>query len=178
MAEKIDAKHDVKHDVNYKHIVRVVDVDLPGNKPIKVALTGIKGIGVNFADSVCKIAHIDGNAKAGSLNDEQLNKLNDIVGTPSKYGFPKWMYNHRRDFDTGEDKHMLTGTLTFTVDNDLKRLKKIKSRKGLRHQAGLPVRGQRTKAHFRKHKGKVVGVAKKKTAPAAKSEGKKDSGKK
>ena len=56
--------------------------------------------------------------------------------------------------------HLLTGNLTFYKENDIKRMKKIKSLKGMRHQKGLPVRGQRTKSHFRKNKGKVVGVAK------------------
>ena len=44
---------------------------------------------------------------------------------------------------------------------DLRRLKKIKSNRGLRHQWGLPVRGQRTKSNFRRSKGKAVGVKRK-----------------
>jgi len=160
MAEKTDA--------NFKHIVRIANVDLPGNKPIRIALTNIKGIGTNFADTMCKIAHIDLRTKAGNLTTEQVDKLNRIIEAPNKIGFPDWMLNRRRDLDTNETKHVITGTLIFLQDNDLKRLKKTKTLKGVRHQAGLPVRGQRTKAHFRKHKGKVVGVAKKKEAPSKK----------
>ena len=70
--------------------------------------------------------------------------------------------NRRRDYDTGEDKHLLIGTLQFSKDNDIKRLKKIKALRGMRHQKGLPVRGQRTKSNFRRNKGKVIGVKKKK----------------
>ncbi|MFA6460961.1 MAG: 30S ribosomal protein S13 [Candidatus Woesearchaeota archaeon] len=155
-------------DANFKHIVRIANVDLPGNKPVRVALRNIKGIGLNFADTMCKLAHIDLKTRAGYLTNEQVEHLNRIIGAPDKSGIPEWMFNRRRDIDTNETKHVLTGTLTFLQDNDLKRLKKTKTLKGVRHQAGLPVRGQRTKAHFRKHKGKVVGVSKKKDAPKAK----------
>ena len=56
----------------------------------------------------------------------------------------------------------MTGTtLSFTQDNDIKMMKKIKSYKGVRHILGQPVRGQRTKSNFRKNKGKVLGVKRK-----------------
>ena len=73
------------------------------------------------------------------------------------------MINRKNDYETGEDKHLLAGTLNFVQDNDLKRLKKIKTLRGIRHQRKLPVRGQRTRSNFRKGKGKVVGVKKKGT---------------
>lgn len=152
---------------NFKHIVRIANVDIPGEKSIRYALTKIKGIGVNFSDAVCLISSIDKSIKAGNLSDKQIEKLNQVVNNPQSHGMPSWMLNRRKDYETGEDKHLLTGTLNFIQDNDLKRLKKIKSLRGIRHQAGQPVRGQRTKSHFRKNKGKVVGVAKKKIAPAA-----------
>ncbi|MBI2668261.1 30S ribosomal protein S13 [Candidatus Woesearchaeota archaeon] len=156
---------------SFKHIVRIANVDLPGQKQIHLALTGIKGLGINFADSVCLTAGIDKTTKTGTLNDEQIKKLNEIVNNPAKYNFPPWMLNRRKDYDTGADTHFLTGTLTFTVDNDIKRQKKIKSYVGVRHIHGQPVRGQRTRSNFRKNKGKVVGVVKKKeTAPAAAEE--------
>jgi small subunit ribosomal protein S13 len=155
-------------DANFKHIVRIANVDVPGTKPILVALTKIKGIGINFADTVCKLAHVDPKTKTGNLSNEQVEKLNSVINAPEKSGIPTWMFNRQRDYDTNETKHLITGTLTFVHDNDLKRLKKTKSLRGVRHMAGLPVRGQRTKAHFRKHKGKVVGVSKKKEAPAKK----------
>jgi len=72
------------------------------------------------------------------------------------------MLNRRKDYETGEDKHLLSSDLAFTKDNDIKMLKKIKSYKGMRHAFGLPVRGQRTRSNFRRNKGKVTGVQKKK----------------
>jgi len=71
------------------------------------------------------------------------------------------MLNRRKDYEDGTDKHIILGDLKFTKDNDIKRMKKIKSNKGYRHAWGLPVRGQRTKSNFRKNKGKVTGVKKK-----------------
>ncbi len=159
---------------NFRHIVRVANVDLPGDRPIRVALTNIKGIGINFADVVCVIAGVNKGEKTGMLSETETKKLNDIVQNPGQYGIPSWFFNRRKDYDSGQDMHLLTGTIGFVIDNDLKRLKRIKTLRGVRHQRGLPVRGQRTKSHFRKNKGKVVGVAKKKVAPAA-AEGKKES---
>lgn len=152
---------------NFKYIVRVANVDIQGNRPIRIALTQIKGIGINLADIICICAGIDKTHKAGDLSDEQVKKLNQVVDNLPAQGVPTWIFNRRRDYDTGKDMHLFTGNISFYRENDIKRLKKIKSNKGLRHSRGLPVRGQRTKSHFRKNKGKVVGVAKKKAAPAA-----------
>lgn len=159
----------------FKYIVRIANVDIPGDQPTRYALTKIKGIGINFADVVCTIAGVSRGEKAGNLADSDIKKLNEVVGKPAEHGIPSWFFNRRKDYDTGEDLHILTGTISFVIDNDLKRLKKIKTLRGMRHQKGLPVRGQRTKSHFRKNKGKVVGVSKKKLAPA--TEGNKEGGK-
>ena len=73
---------------------------------------------------------------------------------------PDFMKNRRRDMDTGETKHLSTNNLDLRKEFDIKRLKKIRSYRGLRHAKGLPVRGQRTKSHFRTRgkKNKAVGV--------------------
>ncbi|MDD5650977.1 MAG: 30S ribosomal protein S13, partial [Candidatus Nanoarchaeia archaeon] len=74
--------------------------------------------------------------------------------------------NRRKDPETGEDQHVISTDLKMKKDFDIKMMRKMKSYKGMRHSFGLPVRGQRTRAHFRH--GKSLGVAKKKVAPAAK----------
>ena len=163
---------------NFKHIVRVANVDIQGNKLLRIALTEIKGIGINLADIICITAGIERTEKAGNLSEEQVKKLNQVVENLAAHGLPAWLFNRRRDYDTGADIHLLTGNISFYRENDIKRMKKIKSLKGIRHGKGLPVRGQRTKSHFRTNKGKVVGVAKKKVAPATAEGGKKDAGKK
>lgn len=156
-----------KQNPNFKHIIRVANVDLPGEKKIRFALTKIKGIGINLADAVCGVANVNRHAKAGNLESKEIEALNKIVSNPLANGLPAWVLNRRKDYESGEDKHLFTGTLNFVQENDLKRLKKIKSLRGMRHQKGLPVRGQRTRSNFRKSKGKVVGVKKKGGQPAA-----------
>ena len=151
----------VAPESNYKHIVRIVNVDVPGGKAIRIALTKIKGIGMQMADVACVLTGIDKQKKAGNLTDDEIKKLNETIAKPNEHGFPVWMLNRRKDYDTGEDKHLVTSDLQFTKENDLKRLKKTKTLRGIRHQKGLPVRGQRTRSNFRKSKGKVVGVRKK-----------------
>ncbi len=152
-------------EAHFQHIVRIANVDLPGNKSINWALTNIKGIGINLADIFCVIANIDKHLKTGYLKQQDIERLNALVTNPAGAGLPSWLFNRRKDYETGEDKHVILGALTFSQDNDLKRHKKIKSYKGVRHMRGLPVRGQRTRSHFRKNKGKVVGVVKKKAEP-------------
>ncbi len=146
----------------FRHIVRVASVDINGGKPLRVALTKIKGIGITLADVFCTLASVERSSRAGNLTDVQVQRLNKVIENPLAAGLPAWMVNRRKDYETGEDKHLLTGTLAFVHDNDLKRLKKIKTLRGMRHQKGLPVRGQRTRSNFRRSKGKVVGVKKKK----------------
>lgn len=167
----------IKPDANFKHIVRIANVDVPGTQQIRWALTNIKGLGINFADTVCAVAEVPGTTKAGNLTDQQQAHINTIVTNPAKAGIPVWMFNHRKDPETGEPLHLITGNLIFTQDNDIKRLKKIKCYRGLRHIQGLPVRGQRTRSNFRKSKGKVIGVVKKKVAPGTANKDEKKGGK-
>jgi len=151
---------------SFKHIVRIGQVDLPGDKPLKIALRKIKGVGFNLANAVCNMTGIEKSKKVGALSDGEVKKLNDVITDPKGKGVPIWMLNRRKDYETGEDKHLLLGTLDFVKDNTIKRLRKTKCYRGTRHSKGLPVRGQRTKANFRRSKGKVVGVAKKKGVKA------------
>jgi small subunit ribosomal protein S13 len=161
-----------------KHLVRVMNTDLKGEKQLMYSLTKIKGISIMFANAICKKAGISTQKKTGFLNDKEVKALEEVIQDPKGAGFPEWMLNRRADPDTGEDRHLITSTLDFTNDNDIKNMKKIKSYKGMRHMWGQPVRGQRTKAHTRKNKGKgSLGVQKKKGAPAPKAPAK-DSGKK
>jgi small subunit ribosomal protein S13 len=147
----------------YKHIVRIVNTDLNGSLPIAHALTKIKGVGFMFANSVCNIAHMGKDRKTGDLDETEIRRLDEIIRNPAKFGMPNWMLNRRKDFDTGEDKHLLTSDSDFTRSNDIRRLQRIRSYRGLRHAWGLPVRGQRTRSNFRKNKGKVMGVKRKAT---------------
>jgi len=141
-----------------KHFVRIVNTDIPGNKPILSALTKVHGIGINFAQALCNKLSIDANKKAGTLTDTEISSLESLIKNPST--IPSWYYNRRKDPETGESHHIFTSVLKLTKDTDIKKLKKIKTYKGIRHSMGQPVRGQRTRSHFRK--GSAVGVVKKK----------------
>jgi small subunit ribosomal protein S13 len=151
----------------FRHIVRVANVDLPGGKVIGVSLQKIKGVGTSFSAAVCNISQIPKSTVTGNLTDEQVALLTDVLTKPREHGMPTWFFNRQKDYETATNQHLLTGTLVFVKDNDLKRLKKTKTLRGMRHQKRLPVRGQRTRSNFRHNKGKVVGV-KKKGAPQGK----------
>ena len=147
----------------FRHIVRVGNTDLAGEKALFLSLQKIKGIGTNFARVMCDLAGLDYMKKTGDLTDKEVKVLESILEDPAKAGFPKRFLNRQKDYETGEDKHLFLADLDFEKDQDLKRHKKMKSYIGLRHQWRLPVRGQRTKANFRPNKGKSASVKKKGT---------------
>jgi len=141
-----------------KHFVRLVNTDLIGSKNVATAMRKIKGVNFMFAHMACKLAGVDGTKKAGFLSDDEVKKLDTVIRDPLKAGAPLWMLNRRKDIETGEDKHISSTDIRFVRDNDIKRLKMIKTYKGVRHMSNLPVRGQKTKSNFRRNKGKGLGV--------------------
>ena len=143
----------------FNQLVRFCGADINGNKKLYHALKRIKGVSYALSSALCKIANLNYDIKIGTLKDEDLKKIENIITDPLKHGIPSWMLNRRKDYDDGKDKHLFSTDIKFRLDFDIKRLKKIKSYKGMRHAVGLPVRGQRTKAHFRK--GRTIGVRKK-----------------
>lgn len=146
-------------------VVRLAEMNLDGTRRVRNAVLGIKGIGKSLANSIVMISGIDPNVLLGSLTDEQIQKLEDAIKNPSKYGVPYHMLNRRIDPSTGENRHLISSELSFTVRGDIDFMKKIRCYKGIRHELGLPVRGQRTKSSFRT--GMIVGVTKAKLKPGA-----------
>jgi small subunit ribosomal protein S13 len=147
-----------------KYIVRIANTDLDGTVTVQYALTGIKGIGVRAAKILSKKAEVDPHAVMGYLPPEQVEKLKNVVMN-FEANMPVWMLNRRRDTYTGEDRHLLGIDLVTGVKEDINLLKKIRCYKGIRHERGQKVRGQRTKSTGRT--GAIVGVVRKKEAPAA-----------
>ncbi|MFH1751339.1 MAG: 30S ribosomal protein S13 [archaeon] len=145
-------------------MVRIAGKDLDGKKPICMALKDIKGIGIRFNRIIAitfeKETGIKFDAKLGVIPEDKDDLLEEIIAEPEKHGIPKWVLNRRKDTETGEDKHLIMADMDLTLRKDLQRMGKIQSYKGIRHQAGLPVRGQRTRTSFRK-KGSTIGVVKK-----------------
>jgi len=157
-----------KYGADFRHIVRIVNTDLKGEKKVLMALQKIKGVSYMFSNFICFSAKIDPNTITGKLSGDDILKLENVIKNPPKFNCPSWMMNRRKDYETGQDMHIITTDLNLTTDDDLKRMKKIRSYKGVRHMLGQPVRGQRTKSNFRKNKGKVsLGV--RKSAPVAKA---------
>ncbi len=142
-------------------IIRILNTDIEANKRLLFALRAIKGISYMTANYVCYKAGIDKMKKAGELTDEEIEKIEKTIMTLHEHA-PSWLLNRRKDYTTGKDLHLVKTDLDLKIDEDLRRLKRIKSYRGLRHQWGLPVRGQRTRSNFRKNKGKPVGVQRKK----------------
>jgi small subunit ribosomal protein S13 len=124
---------------------RIKGVDIPNEKRIEIALTYIEGIGLTTSRKILNITKIDPDKRAKDLTDTEIAEINSTI---SSLEIP------------------IEGELRRIVNSDIRRLKEIKSYRGLRHQQGLPVRGQRTRTNARTRKGKrkTVGGQKRKLA--------------
>lgn len=124
---------------------RISGVDIPNEKRIEVALTYIYGIGPARAKSILKISEIDADKRAKDITEEEASKIRSAI---EKLKLP------------------VEGEMRRVVSQNIRRLQEIKSYRGLRHKAGLPVRGQSTRRNSRTRKGKkkTVGGQKKKLA--------------
>ena len=142
----------------YRHIVRIVGNDIPGERKILIGLTQIKGIGYNFATAITDTLKINTNSNIGNLTDANVQAIEKLITDPIGGNFPIWFLNRRKDIETGGDLHLLTSDIPFTLRNDIERERITASWRGYRHLSGLKVRGQRTRTSGRK--GGAVGVAK------------------
>jgi small subunit ribosomal protein S13 len=139
-------------------LIRILAKDIEGGLNVYVGLTKIKGISWSVANAICKSLNLDKKRKIGSLTKEEIDKINDFMKDAK---VPSYLLNRKFDIETGENRHLLGSNLELQKELDIGKLKKIKSYKGYRHAAGLPLRGQRTRSHFRRNKRKSVGIKKK-----------------
>lgn len=142
----------------YRHIVRIVGRDLPGDKKTVAGIASIKGIGHNFAVALLDSLKINPNSNIGYLTESQVKSIEDTLADPASANFPRWFLNRRKDIETGKDLHLLTSDWDFTIRNDIERERTTSSWRGYRHMFGLKVRGQSTRTAGRG--GGTVGVAK------------------
>ena len=142
-----------------ERLMRILAKDIEGKMTVYAGLAKIKGISWTFSNAICKKLNIDKKRKIGSLKEEEIKKIEKFA---KEADLPKHLLNRRKDFNSGEDKHLVGSDLDLTKEFDIKRLKKIKSYRGLRHASNLPSRGQRTKSNFRKNRRKGSGIKKKK----------------
>lgn len=144
--------------VEIKHLVRIMNTDLKGSRQVQYALTGIPGIGIRASKIISENAYVKPTDIIGYLSDKEIDKINESIEN-YELSVPKWMINRRKDIISGEDKHLFGIDITMTFKEDINTLRKIRAYRGLRHERGLKVRGQRTKSTGRK--GSIVGVKKK-----------------
>ncbi|MBP7087633.1 MAG: 30S ribosomal protein S13 [Methanomassiliicoccales archaeon] len=152
---------------DFRYIVRIVNTDIDGNKPTVVGLQSIKGVGKRVAEVVVRKAGVDRSVKIGSLDEAATDELARLVTTYSEYA-PNWAINRQADYETGEDQHIVSTDLDIVLKDDINRLKMIRCYRGVRHESGHKVRGQRTRSNGRK--GLTLGVSKNKNQPAPKKE--------
>ena len=139
-------------------LVRILGYDIPGSKNIYTGLTKIKGISWAISNVVCVNLKIPKNKKISELTKEDIGKIEKFF---DDLPMPSFLKNRRSDPETAETKHYLGSDLDIKNEFDIKRMIKIRSYKGIRHAAKQPVRGQRTRSHFRK-RGQAVGIKRKK----------------
>ena len=149
-----------------KEIIRVMGTDLDGNMSLGMALTAIKGVGYNLSRAVLHVGKYDHRSKLRDQSEKDLEKLENIIKNPVESGIPAWLLNRQKDYKTGLNKHITVSDITMQLRDDVNRLRKIRAYRGIRHEHGLPTRGQRTKSSFRH--GATVGVQRNKNAKKGK----------
>ena len=112
--------------------MRILGITIPNNKHLDVGLTALYGIGISRARAILKEVDIDPTIKADSLTVDQENAIRKVIETMS-----------------------IEGSLKREISANIKRLKDIKTYRGIRHMKRLPVRGQRTKTNSRTVRGNV-----------------------
>lgn len=117
-------------------MARIASVTIPSEKQVWIALTYVYGIGRTTSKAILAEAKIEPTTRVKDLTEAEIQKINDLIGS----------------------KHTVEGDLKRLVTNNIKRLKDINSYKGVRHKAGLPVNGQRTRTNARTRKGKAIAV--------------------
>ena len=142
----------------YENLIRILGNDIPGEKKTLIGLTQVRGIGYMFANSILQILKVDPDSRIGTLSQENISSIEEMIQDPKSANFPTWFLNRQKDVETGDDLHLLTSDIAFNIRNDIEREKGVFSWRGYRHMYGLKVRGQRTRCTGRK--GGAVGVAK------------------
>jgi small subunit ribosomal protein S13 len=160
----------IKRDENFRYIVRIVNTDLDGAKSIVIALTSVKGVGLRSAEVIARMAGIPRSTKIGDLPESKTDELEKLV-TEYSEKVPHWMMNRQSDWSTGADMHLVGVDVELNRRDDINLMKMIRCYRGIRHEQGQKVRGQRTRSNGRT--GMTMGVIRKKLEPGAAPEGEK-----
>ena len=144
-------------DEGLRELVRIHNTDIEGTMNMYAGLTRIKGVSWGISNAVCKILAIDKGTKVGTLTDDEIKKVEIAIKNVHKE-LPYYMLNRPRGPEGA--KHLIMSDMELQHSMEIRKLREIQSYRGIRHALGLPVRGQRTRSHFRR--GRAVGVEKKK----------------
>ena len=155
---KKETKETEKKDDDFQYIVRIANTDIDGNKKVINGISQIRGIGQHMSVLIADAANVDRQLKIGNLTESQIDKIKEALENLEK-AVPSWMLNRRKDYDTGKDIHLISSEVDMRLRDDVNLLKMIRSYRGIRHETGLAVRGQRTRANARR--GLAMGVSKK-----------------
>ena len=152
MEEPKKQRPEEKHET----LVRILGYDIDGGRPLYSGLTRIKGVSWSVSNAVCKKLGLNPATRVHTLDKKTIAAIEAKLRNLDVF---EYMKNRRHDFDTGNSMHIIGTDLDVRKEFDIKRLKQIKSYRGIRHMLKQPVRGQRTRSHFRTT-GLVVGVKK------------------
>jgi len=167
----VAAKPVEKRDENFRYIVRLINTDIDGNKSIVIGLSGVKGLGIRTAEVIARMAGIPRSKKIGELTEEQTDALEKLI-TDYAEKVPHWMVNRQSDWSTGADLHLVGVDVDLNRRDDINLMKMIRCYRGIRHEQGQKVRGQRTRSNGRT--GMTMGVIRKKEEPGAAGSEKKE----
>ncbi len=163
----------VPDNPNFRYIVRVANSDLDGTRPVALALTGVHGVGLRIAEVACRLAGVDSSERIGNLPEATVDGIEQTLATlPTKV--PGWMVDHRGEPFLGESIHLIGPDLDTRRRDDVNVMKMVRSYRGVRHERGQKVRGQRTRSNGRT--GMAAGVLKKDAKAAAAAAGKEEAG--
>jgi small subunit ribosomal protein S13 len=151
----------LSEDPDFKYIIRIANSDVSGEERLGFALTSIRGVGPRISNAIIQKLKLNPEELAGNLTDKNVDEIENAVQNINEF-VPSWLLNRQKDYDTGENIHPVSIDLKMAHDDDLNRMKKVKSYKGIRHASGHKVRGQRTYSNGRK--GLALGVSKRKGA--------------
>jgi small subunit ribosomal protein S13 len=163
------AKESKEDREELRGIVHLFGRDIKGQLELESALRQIKGVGMTLsrvlAEAISTKLGVSKDVQIGRLNDEQIEKMEELIKSPIQCGVPLWLLNRQKDFESGEAKHLVGTDLMFSTRQDIEREKNLYTWKGYRHAYGQPVRGQSTRTSGRK--GITMGVTRSKVREAA-----------
>ncbi len=143
----------------FRHMLRIAGSDVAGTLKTVYALKEIKGISMSLSNAILRKANINPDLRVGFLTESDVTKIEEIIEDPTRYNLPAWLFNRRKDAETGRDIHLTSAELVLKTKTDIEQAKEIRSWRGYRHAYSLKVRGQHTKTTGRA--GKALGVKKK-----------------